>query len=287
MAIIPGLMTYSYHRSFPEGRMSAERLIARSRDLDLHSLEWCHFPCHEPGKVDWEQVRHLDGLARAQGIRSSLAGFAPLLSEGLRRDHMLAMVRTQLEVSRHIGATRMRFHGMAERELGIGVQVPRELCLENLRRVVALAEEFGVVIALENHMDFRIVDFRYFFKHISSPYLRVNLDTGNQLPLFEDTIAFAQEFADKIASCHLKGSRFVWEDFGAVLTSCPPGDSLVDLTALLDLLARTPRDIPTHIEVVAMTSDEEDALVGQYAEFIRPFAAAQTRTGLRVHGDRR
>ena len=118
------------------------------------------------------------------------------------------------------------------------------------------------------------MDFRYFFDHIASPYLRLNLDTGNQLPLFEDTIAFAREFADRTASCHLKGSRFLWQDFGAVLTSCPPRQSLVDLTALLDLLARTPHDIPIHIEVVAMTSDKEDTLVGQYAEFLRPFAAA-------------
>ena len=88
------------------------------------------------------------------------------------------------------------------------------------------------------------MDFRTILEHIPSSYLCVNLDTGNQLPLFEDTIAFAREFADRIASCHFKGSRFLWRDFGAVLTSCPPRDSLVDLTAVLDLLAHAPRDIP-------------------------------------------
>jgi len=279
MAIRPGLMSYSYHRSFPEGRMRPEQLIARCEELGLRSLEWCHFPCHEPGKVDWEQVQLLDRLGRLHDIQNSLAGFAPLLSQGERRDYMLASVRAQLEVSRQIGASRMRFHGMTELELGIGTPPPLELCLDNLRRVVELGEEFGVVIALENHMDFRTVDFRYFFEHIPSPYLRINLDTGNHLPLFEDTIAFAREFADRIASCHLKGSRFVWQDFGAVLTSCPPHQSLVDLTALLDLLARTPQDIPTHIEVVAMTSGEEDVLVGQYAEFLHTYAAAHASDG--------
>jgi sugar phosphate isomerase/epimerase len=232
-------------------------------------------------------VQTLTRGASARGIDCSLAGFAPLLAEGSQREKMLAMLRTQMEVSRHIGATRLRFHGMAERELGIGTPVPRERCLDNLRRVVALAEEFQVVIALENHMDFRTVDFRYFFQHISSPYLWVNLDTGNQLPLFEDTIAFAREFADRIASCHLKGCRFVWQDFGAVLTSCPPRASLVDLTALLELLARTPRNIPTHIEVVAMTSDEEDSLVRQYAEFMRAFLAPQERVRLGRNGPAR
>jgi len=287
MAIIPGLMTYSYHHSIREGRMSAERLCERCSELGLQSMEWCHFPCHEPGKVDWPQVEALSREAGARGVDCSLAGFAPLLATGSHRERMLAMLRTQLEVSRHIGARRLRFHGMAELELGIGIPVPRERCLDNLRRVVALGEEFQVAIALENHMDFRMVDFRYFFEHISSPYLWINLDTGNQLPLFEDTIAFAREFADRIASCHFKGCRFVWQDFGAVLTSCPPRASLVDLTALLELLARTPRSIPTHIEVVAMTSDEEDPLVSQYAEFMRAFVAPHERATHRQNGPAR
>ena len=280
-------MTYSYHRSFAEGRMTPERMVARCRQLGLRSLEWCHFPCHEPERVDWEQARLLDRLGREAGLQSAVAGFAPLLAEGPELQRMLGMVRTQLDVSRAIGAKRLRFHGMTELQTGIGSVPPLGRCLENLRRVVALAEEAGVVLALENHMDFRTVDFRYFFDHISSPYLRMNLDTGNQLPLFEDTIAFAREFADRIVSCHLKGSRFLWQDFGAVLTSCPPRESLVDLTALLELLARTPRSIPTHIEVVAMTSDEEDPLVSQYAEFMRAFVAPHERATHRQNGPAR
>ena len=74
--------------------MTPERLVARCRQLGLRSLEWCHFPCHEPGRVDWDQVRLLDRLSRQAGIQSAVAGFAPLLSEGTERERMLAMVRT-------------------------------------------------------------------------------------------------------------------------------------------------------------------------------------------------
>ena len=268
MPIIPGLMTYSYHLSFPEGKMTSERLMARITELNLKSAEWCHFPCHESDKVDWEQVDLLDRLGRERGITNSVAGFAPLLARGDERQQMLDMVRTQLEVSKRIGARRMRFHGMTEIALGIGVRPPLEVCLENLKRIVELSEEYGVVLALENHMDFRTADFGHFFAHIDSPFFRINLDTGNHLPLFEDVIAFAREFSDRIVSCHLKGVRFVWKDYGAVLTSCKPENSLVHLSSILDILIRSAQNVETHIEVVAMESTDEDVLVGDYARFL-------------------
>jgi sugar phosphate isomerase/epimerase len=271
MGIIPGLMSYSYHHSFPEGKMTAQRLIERVTELKLWSLEWCHFPCHESGKVDWNQVKQLDKLGREKGIKNSIAGFAPLLSEGEKREYMLDCVQTQLEVTKFIGAKRMRFHGMTEIDLGIGVQAPLEICLDNLIRVVELGEKNDIVIALENHMDFSIVDFRYFFDHIDSSYFKINLDTGNFLPIQEDIIQFANEFSEKIVSCHFKGVNYVWRDFGAVLTSCKPAMSLIDLDDILDILAKSDQEIYTHVEVVAMDSEKEDILVEVYADYLNNY----------------
>ena len=271
MPIIPGIMSYSYHLSFPEGKITNERFMERADELNLKSVEWCHFPCHEPGKVDWEQVKLLDKIGREKGIKNSISGFAPLLAQGSDRDYMLKMAQTQLEVSKFIGADRLRFHGMAEIELGIGIQAPLEICLDNLKRVVEQAEKAGITIALENHIDFTIADFRFFFDAIDSPFLKINLDTGNFLPLFEDVIAFAEEFKDKIISCHFKGMRFTWKDYGAVLTSCKVKDSIMNLEMLLKILASCQQTIYAHVEVVAMDSQDEDRLVEDHAKFLTNF----------------
>jgi sugar phosphate isomerase/epimerase len=267
-------MSYSYHLSFLEGKMTPQLFMERVAALNLKAAEWCHFPCHEPGHVDWEQVKLLDSLGREKGIINSVAGFASLLVRDEDRKRMLDMVRTQLDVSKLIGAKRLRFHGMAEMELGIGVQAPLKVCLDNLKLIAELGEQYGIVIALENHMDFRTEDFRYFFEHVSSPYLRINLDTGNHLPLLEDVVAFAREFSDKIVSCHLKGVRFVWRDYGAVLTSCKPWQSLVNLSTILNILAKCRHDVTVHIEVVAMNNEDEDVLVGEYARFLEKSIAS-------------
>jgi len=277
MSIIQGLMSYSYHLSFPEGKMNNEHFLERTAELNLKSTEWCHFPCHEPGKVDWEQVRLLDKLGQKNGIKNSISGFALLLAQGSDRDYMLKMVQTQLEVSKLIGANRLRFHGMTEMDLGIGVQAPCEICLDNLKRVVELAENTGITIALENHMDFRIADFRYFFDALDSPFLKINLDTGNFLPLFEDVILFANEFKDKIVSCHFKGVHFVWKDYGAILTSCKAEHSIIDLNRILEILASCSQEIAVHVEVVAMQSEDEDLLVENHVDFLKNFLLNQER----------
>jgi len=271
MPIIPGLMSYSYHLSFPAGKMTTERFMQRVQELNLKSTEWCHFPCHEPGKVDWAQVKLLHRLGLENGIKNSISGFAPLLSQGERRETMLAMVRTQLEVSTFIGAQRMRFHGMAEMELGIGTPVPLDLCIDNLKRVVELAEKFDIVITLENHLDFRIADFKRIFKEIDSPFLKLNLDTGNSLPLQEDVIQLARTFSEKIVSCHLKGVGFIWRDYGAILTSCQPAASIIDLREILTILSGCPQPVWTHVEVVAMNAEDEDLLVSEHAKFLHEY----------------
>ena len=135
MPIIPGLMSYSYHLSWGEGRMTPERFMDRAAELGLRSTEWCHFACHSPGQVDWEQVHRLKSLADERGLRCYVSGFAPLLAEGEERQVLLGMVRTQLEVSQVIGAEQLRFDGMLNHRLRIGQPAPLDLCTENLSHI--------------------------------------------------------------------------------------------------------------------------------------------------------
>jgi len=271
MAIIPGLMSYSYHLSWASGAMTPRRFMHRAAELGLRTVEWCHFPCHAPGQVDWDQVHLLKGLGDELGIACQVSGFAPLLASEDERDQLEGMVATQLEVSRAIGARVLRFDGMLNSQMHIGDQAPMALCTDNLKRVVEMGQEADIAIALEDHMDFRAGDFRHFLSQIDSPYLGITLDTGNLMPVQEDAVAFAREFALRIINCHLKGVGYVFEDYGAVLTSVEPERSIVDLRVILQVFAQQPQDITVQIEVVAMEAEGEDPLVGQYAEFLTGF----------------
>ena len=269
MSLIPGLMSYSYTQSFEQELMTAEKLVRRVEELQLKTLEWCHFPCHEPGNVDWGQVRLLDRLAQRSGIKNSIAGFAPLLAGEQDRQQFVDMVSIQLDVSKYIGAKRMRFHGMTERTLGIGPRPDLDRCIDNLKRVLDLAHRADIVIALENHMDFTVEDFETIFEAIDSPLLAVNLDTGNLLPLHQDVLHFAERFLDHIVSCHFKGVKYVWQDDGALLTSCPAAHSIVPLDRVINILKKSRQDLPVHIEILTKNAADEDVLVQDHAVFLK------------------
>ena len=203
------------------------------------------------------------------GIKCRVAGFAPLLAKGKRVEEMFKMVDAQLKVSKIFEASILRFDGMLCTEIRINGPKPLSLCLNNLRRVVEMGERAGVIIALEDHMDFGLKEFKFFLSKIKSPYLKVTFDTGNILPLLEEPIEFAEELLEHIVDVHFKGIEHVFTYCGALQTGCPPEHSVVDLNAILNILSHAPQEISLHIEVMARRLEMEDELVDSYVRFLK------------------
>jgi sugar phosphate isomerase/epimerase len=92
-----------------------------------------------------------------------------------------------------------KFKGTSERE-----------DMERMRwiyqQVVPVAEVYDIVISIEPHGYYttkpefmaEMLDF------VDSPYLRMNLDTGNTFIAGQDPVAFAEQFKDKIGHIHVK-----------------------------------------------------------------------------------
>jgi sugar phosphate isomerase/epimerase len=266
---IVGINSYSHHNSFESGRMTLERLLNRVKELGLKSVEWCHGPWFTPGSFDENEARWIKRLADEMGIKCRVAGFAPLLAEGERVKDMLKMVDIQLEATKIFEAPVLRFDGMLCTEIRINGPKPLNLCLNNLRRVVERGEKTGVVIALEDHMDFGLKEFKFFLNEIRSPYLKITFDTGNLLPLFEDPLKFAEELLEHIVDVHFKGIEHVFTHCGALQTGCPPEHSVINLDAILNVLSHASQEVSLHIEVMARDEEMEDRLVESYVKFLR------------------
>ncbi len=115
--------------------------------------------------------------------------------------------------------------------------------LEGLTTGAAYAEARGVTLALENHGQFagRSDQVRGIIDAVDSPALRVNLDTGNFLPVGQNPAEAAADLADLVVLAHLKDMRLAKGDEaghvfanpeGQLLTGCVIGDGLVDLAAI-------------------------------------------------------
>ena len=86
---------------------------------------------------------------------------------------------------------------------------------------------------------------RDIIERVGSPALRVNLDTGNFLPVGQDPLKAARDLADLIALVHLKDIRRAAADDpghvfadpdGQLLTGSVLGEGLVNLAAMVTLL---------------------------------------------------
>ena len=160
---------------------------------------------------------------------------------GARRQE-LADLRRGVDIARELGVDIVRVFSGSERA-GVSQEQGLAWILEGLSAGAAYAETRGVTLALENHGRFagRSDQVRGIIEQVKSPALRVNLDTGNFLPVGQDPVEAAEDLAELASLMHLKDMRpaagdeashvFAAPD-GQMLTGCVIGDGLVDLAAI-------------------------------------------------------
>lgn len=77
----------------------------------------------------------------------------------------------------------------------------------SLREAAGIAETVGIVIAVENHCDFRGPELARMLADVNSPHLRALLDTGNPYTVFSDPDVDIAALAPWTVMTHLKDMR--------------------------------------------------------------------------------
>lgn len=111
-----------------------------------------------------------------------------------------------------------------------------------LRPLAAVAAEEGVVIALENHADYRGHEVAAIVTGVGSPGLGVRLDTANPYAVIEEPVAAAEALAPLTVATHVKDLRVRPKHQGLLaLVGCALGEGDVDLRTIVPMLtARAP-----------------------------------------------
>src|SRR5439155_13009977 len=109
-----------------------------------------------------------------------------------------------------------------------------------LKPIVAAAEDHGIVLAIENHIDLLADEIIDLVTTIDSPSLGICLDTGNNLRLFEDPMAVAERLAPWARATHVKDISVRPGDPRefAFWPSVPLGEGLVDIGTVVGVLKR-------------------------------------------------
>jgi sugar phosphate isomerase/epimerase len=241
-----GIDSYSYHRFFgevypdqkaPAKNMTMQDFLRRARELKVDgvSLESCFFPPNVDAawfkdlKAQLDEYKfdrvyawgHPDGLERGQNFTAY--------------DEMVAGIPHAVA----IGADVMRVVGssLMFRHEPHGPQI--EALVKMFKKAVKVAEDQGVKLAVENHIDFTADEILQLLTEVNSEYFGLNFDTGNFLRLLDDPIRGMEKLAPHVLATHVKDlmpDKFArptdWHFFAGV----PVGQGLIDNLALAELL---------------------------------------------------
>ncbi len=240
-----GIDSYCYHRFFgevypgqkvPAKNMTIFDFLKRAKELDVDavSLESCFLPSKDEGwlgelkaqldEYGFDRVYawgHPDGLERGQNMEAF--------------DDMIASIPR----AKAIGADVMRVVGssLMFRHEPHGPQI--EALIKLFKKAAKVAEDQGVKVAVENHIDFTSDEILQLLEGIGSDNFGLNFDTGNFLRLLDDPIRGMEKLAPYVLATHVKDlmpdknvSPLEWSFFAGV----PVGRGLIDNQKLAEIL---------------------------------------------------
>lgn len=281
-----GIDSYCFHRYFgevyphqtaPDKKMSMEDFLAYAKFLGVDgvSLESCFFPSFEKS---WFQG--LKAQLDEYGFDRVYAwGHPDGLEAGKNRAAFDDMV-AQIPNARLIGADVMRVvaSSLMFRFEPHGPQI--DILVEWFKEAVKVAEEYDVKLAVENHIDYTSDECVELLERVGSPYLGLNLDTGNFLRLLDDPVEGTRKLARRVYATHIKDLKPVrgvnateWYFF----SSTPVGDGLVDNQKIAQLLYEADYQGFLAVETDSLHPDyagQEFAAVEQSVEVLRRLAAS-------------
>ena len=140
---------------------------------------------------------------------------------------------------------------------------------ERLRKVLPLATDLGLCIAVENHQDATTDDLlRLHDKVGHHPAFGITFDTGNPLAVGEEPTEAARTLAPLIRHLHLKDYTIYFAPEGFRLVRCAAGDGVIDFPAILAAVGSNGHALLPGIEIAAQPTRTIPLLdAGWWAEY--------------------
>jgi sugar phosphate isomerase/epimerase len=275
-----GIDSYCYHRYFgeiydfqidPGKRWSLEDFLERAIQLKVDgvSLETCFIPSFEKDYL--KKIK--DILDKASIDRVIAWGHPDGLEAGKNEDALKDLIK-MIDVAEFMGGSKiMRIVGSS---LMFRYE-PHEPQLKNLTRMLKeatkVAEDKGVIIAMENHIDYTASEIFDHIDRVGSKNLGVNFDTGNALRLFESPVEEAKILVPYIYATHIKdvsprrgGSPKEWNFWESV----PAGEGVVDIPGVMKVLKDSGYKGVLAVELDCLRENwEEDHAVEMSVKYLR------------------
>ncbi len=119
-----------------------------------------------------------------------------------------------------------------------------------LTRAEPIARKHRVMLALENHKDWRIDEMTDILRRLSSEHVGVNLDTGNNISLLEHPMKVAEALAPYTVTVHLKDMGVQEYQDGFLLSEVPLGEGFLDIQRIIRICEKARSGVQFNLEMI-------------------------------------
>ena len=276
-----GVCAYSYNIHFRAARDGHPKV--RFKDT-IEFVEYCHQLGAGGvqigvGSREADYARKLRAKAEAYGMY--FEGQASLPQQPSDADRFDAEIRAAREAGAEVVRTAML--GGRRYETFNSAEAFGQF-LEKSRQSLALAEpilkKHRVRLAIENHKDRRVPELVDLLKRISSEYVGVCVDVGNNIALLEDPMEVVEALAPYAVSTHLKDMAVQEYEEGFLLSEVPLGEGFLDLNKMIARLQRANPKIQFNLEMITRDPLKIPCLTKNYWATMADVPATQLAAAL-------
>jgi inosose dehydratase len=208
-------MDISFHTdAFNSSYWNFEKCLQWAEANGVHFIEcglidgasWIHGLGYQPHVALYEDPLLLRRKMEKYGVRFSQVDAAFPLSGKDGPLYGVPYVLKTLPWAKLAGCERIATTDGLHRPEGLDDDEAMDLMRRSYEQIIEVAEAYEITITIEVHGYFTTNPDRMaqMLAFCDSPYLRMNLDTGNTFIAGRDPVAFCERFVDKVAHVHVK-----------------------------------------------------------------------------------
>lgn len=248
-------MQIGFHTdAFNSAYFSFERCLEWARDHQVRYIEcglidgvsWIHGLGYQPHVATWEDPVLLRRKMESYGVTFSQVDAAYPLSGKDGPVRGVPYVLRAIQWAHLIGCPRVDTTDGMERPEGLTDDEAMDLMRREYEQIVEVAEAHRIVVNIEPHGYFttRPECMERMLAFCDSPYLRLNMDTGNTFIAGQDPVAYLERFIDRVDHIHLKdvseslAAAARGEQTGIAVSHCALGEGVnaAGIRSCLELL---------------------------------------------------
>lgn len=172
--------------------------------------------------TDAEHVRAVHRALEALGLFCEVGGYST------RPEELEPHLRLAAELGADLLRTLLVFQNTPEETF--------ERARRDLEKVLPLARELSMRIAVENHEDVTSQELRDFVVAMDDPLVGVCLDSGNDLVVYDDLVRGAELLAPYAFTTHIKDQKLVRVGGEVFSVGVPFGEGDLDLPSILKVI---------------------------------------------------